>query len=159
MNNVITKVFKWLGPIAIPLDIYDAWEDEPDTTAGMIHGTADFLAAGAGSMVGGAAGGILTAGNPWGAAAGAYIGGEIAPEFIEAATLGTWFSIQHFFSGTTVADYGPSGIPDLDQFRPPPVEQAETIHQIGPTMTKSSSTIISCPLGKVMVNGRCEDIN
>jgi len=161
--SVITRVFKWLGPIAIPFDAYEAFEDEPLTTAGMMHGTADFLSMQVGGVVGGVAGFVAagpTAG-PIGAFVGGHIGGEIGPAYIETATLGTWYSIKHLYYGTSVADRtSVQGIPDLSQYMPDVVEE-RLIHTkaVGLPIQIGSRTIIACPLGEVMVNGKCEPLN
>lgn len=74
--SVIARVFKWLGPIAIPFDAYEAFEDEPLTTAGMMHGSADFLSMQVGGVVVGAVGFLATGGHP----VAAMLGGGISAE-------------------------------------------------------------------------------
>jgi len=159
--SVIARVFKWLGPIAIPFDAYEAFEDEPLTTAGMMHGSADFLSMQVGGVVVGAVGFLATGGHPVAAMLGGHIGGEIGPYYIENATLGTWYSIKHLFSGTSVADRTDvQGIPDLSQYMPDVVEERLVqARSVGPPLQHSSRTIIACPLGEVMVNGKCEPLN
>lgn len=157
--SVISRVFRWLGPIAIPWDAYEAFEDEPSTTAGMMHGTADFLSMQVGGIVAGTAA-FMVYGAP-GALIGGHIGGEIGPAYIETATLGTWYSIKHIFSGTSVADRTDvQGIPDLSQYMPDIVEERLIqARAVGLPLQQGSRTIIACPLGEVMVNGKCEPIN
>ncbi|HIB69674.1 MAG TPA: hypothetical protein EYO33_32495 [Phycisphaerales bacterium] len=188
------RIFKFLGPIAIPIDLYDAFSDEPNTVPGYMHGAADFLAtAGLGS--GGALAGSIIgsalplgpAGAPIGFLVGGHIGAEYGPELLEFVMLVSFGSIFHQYD---LSQYGPSGPPDLTQVgkkkgngKTPTAhpgddpgarpgagfggeiteeeieDQLEDIEAVGSPATQSGSIILRCPLGEVMVNGRCEPIN